>query len=69
MADAPPVITVLGGTGKKGSGRALRSARAGYGVIIGSRDAARAEPAAGEIARTASGAGIRITAPPGPKNQ
>lgn len=54
MADALPVIAVLGGTGKEGSGLALRWARAGYAVIIGSRDAARAEQAASEIAKAAS---------------
>ncbi len=69
MADALPVIAVLGGTGKEGAGLALRWARAGYGVIIGSRAAARAEQAAGEIARAASGAGIRITGTPGSANQ
>lgn len=59
MADALPVIAVLGGTGNEGSGLALRWARAGYRVIIGSRDAARARQAAGEIARAASGAELR----------
>ncbi len=59
MADALPAIAVLGGTGKEGFGLALRWARAGYRVIIGSRDAARAEQAAGEIARAASGAELR----------
>jgi len=42
-------IGVLGGTGKEGSGLALRWARAGYTVIIGSRSAERAEQAAAEI--------------------
>lgn len=39
-------IAVLGGTGKEGSGLALRWAKAGHRVIIGSRDAARAGEAA-----------------------
>ncbi|HEX2906458.1 MAG TPA: NADPH-dependent F420 reductase [Phototrophicaceae bacterium] len=36
-------IAVLGGTGKEGSGLALRWALKGYRVIIGSRDAERAQ--------------------------
>lgn len=42
-------IAVLGGTGKEGSGLALRWAQAGYNVIIGSRDAGRAADAAAEM--------------------
>ncbi|MBN1680642.1 MAG: NADPH-dependent F420 reductase [Anaerolineae bacterium] len=42
-------IAVLGGTGKEGSGLVLRWAHAGYRVLIGSRDAARAQAKADEI--------------------
>lgn len=42
-------IAVLGGTGPAGTGLALRWARAGESVIIGSRDAARAQQAADAI--------------------
>jgi NADPH-dependent F420 reductase len=42
-------IAVLGGTGREGSGLALRWARAGYAVIIGSRSAERAAQTAAEI--------------------
>jgi NADPH-dependent F420 reductase len=42
-------IGVIGGTGKEGSGLALRWAHAGYGVIIGSREAERAEAKAAEL--------------------
>jgi NADPH-dependent F420 reductase len=42
-------IAVIGGTGAEGSGLALRWANAGHHVIIGSRDAARAQAAAGEL--------------------
>lgn len=42
-------IAILGGTGKEGSGLALRWATAGYFVIIGSRSAERAERTASEI--------------------
>lgn len=42
-------IAVIGGTGKEGSGLALRWAHAGYGVIIGSREAERAAAKAAEL--------------------
>ncbi len=42
-------IAVIGGTGDQGRGLALRWARAGYEIIIGSRDAARAAAAAEEM--------------------
>ena len=42
-------IAVIGGTGKEGKGLALRWANAGYEIIIGSRDAARAATAATEL--------------------
>lgn len=42
-------IAILGGTGPQGAGLALRWARAGETVIIGSRDAARAEKTADAI--------------------
>lgn len=42
-------IAVLGGTGKEGSGLAMRWARNGYKVIIGSRDAERAKAKASEL--------------------
>lgn len=42
-------IAVIGGTGPAGMGLALRWARAGETVIIGSRDAARAQQAAEKI--------------------
>jgi hypothetical protein len=44
-----PTIAVLGGTGKEGKGLALRWAHAGYPVIIGSREAERAQAAALEL--------------------
>lgn len=42
-------VAVIGGTGKEGSGLALRWANSGYRVIIGSRDAAKAEASAAEL--------------------
>ena len=49
MTNAPLTIAILGGTGQEGSGLALRLGKAGHRVIVGSRDAARAEAAAGEM--------------------
>src|SRR5271154_4592253 len=46
---APRPIAILGGTGPEGFGLALRWAQAGETVIIGSRDAKRAQSAAEEI--------------------
>ena len=46
-------IAVIGGTGPTGSGLALRWARAGETVIIGSRDKARAEATADTIRQRA----------------
>ncbi|MDB5653641.1 MAG: Reduced coenzyme oxidoreductase [Tardiphaga sp.] len=42
-------IAVIGGTGAEGSGLALRWAHAGHTVVIGSRDAARAQAGADEL--------------------
>lgn len=52
MTDNSPTlmsIAVLGGTGKEGSGLAMRWALNGYRVIIGSRDAERAAAKAAEF--------------------
>jgi NADPH-dependent F420 reductase len=48
-------IGILGGTGKEGSGLALRLARAGHEVVIGSRDEERAHAKASEIAAACGG--------------
>lgn len=50
MTNSLPVIAVLGGAGQEGSGLAFRWSRAGYPVVIGSRDAERAAAAALELA-------------------
>ena len=52
MPDSRP-IGVLGGTGPAGIGLALRWARAGEVVIIGSREAARAQETADNVRRKA----------------
>ena len=49
MTEARPAIAVLGGTGSEGWGLALRWAKAGYPVIIGSRTTERAAEAAAAI--------------------
>lgn len=46
-------IGLVGGTGREGSGLAMRWARAGHAVRIGSRDAARGESKAVELAKVA----------------
>lgn len=48
-------VGVLGGTGAQGKGLAIRWARAGIDVVVGSRKAERAEQAAAEIAETSGG--------------
>jgi NADPH-dependent F420 reductase len=50
-----PTIPILGGTGALGSGLARRWARTGAHVVIGSRDAGRAEEAAAKIAADTGG--------------
>ena len=61
MADSPLMLTiaVLGGTGKEGSGLAMRWALSGYSVIIGSRDAQRAVDRAAELNEQIGGEYIR----------
>lgn len=44
-----PVIAILGGTGKEGPGLAMRWANAGYSIIIGSRQAEKAEQTAADL--------------------
>jgi 8-hydroxy-5-deazaflavin:NADPH oxidoreductase len=53
-------ISIIGGTGPAGTGLALRWARAGETVIIGSRDAARAEETA-EAIRKRAGASAQVS--------
>ncbi|MBC8503949.1 MAG: NAD(P)-binding domain-containing protein, partial [Chloroflexi bacterium] len=49
MTKQKPIIAVLGGTGKEGPGLAMRWATAGYQIIIGSRQAEKAERVAAEL--------------------
>lgn len=48
MSDKP-TLAILGGTGKEGPGLALRWANTGYKVLIGSREAAKAQATAAEL--------------------
>ena len=54
-----PTIGFLGGTGPEGRGLALRLALAGYPVIIGSRDSARADDAVRRMEERAAVTGVR----------
>ena len=56
-ADSPIMLTVavLGGTGKEGSGLAMRWALFGYRVLIGSRDAAKAIEKCAELNKEMGG--------------
>jgi len=49
MTEKKFVIAILGGTGSEGPGLALRWATAGYKIIIGSRQAEKAERTAAEL--------------------
>ncbi len=51
MPGEPKTIAIIGGTGAEGGGIALRLAKAGHRVIIGSRDAAKADETAQELTR------------------
>ena len=55
-------VGVLGGTGPQGKGLALRWAKAGIKVIIGSRSAERAQAAAAELGDGVTGADNATTA-------
>jgi 8-hydroxy-5-deazaflavin:NADPH oxidoreductase len=54
-------IAVLGGSGKEGSGLALRWAKAGYSVILGSRSADKAQAAAEELNRLLGSVSVQGT--------
>jgi len=54
-AESPVIVAILGGTGKEGTGLALRWARAGHEILIGSRSAERAFERARELARLVPG--------------
>ena len=49
MTNDVTTLAILGGTGKEGAGLAMRWARSGYRVVIGSRRAEKAETRAAEM--------------------
>jgi 8-hydroxy-5-deazaflavin:NADPH oxidoreductase len=51
-------IPIIGGTGALGAGLARRWAQAGVPVVLGSRDAARAEEAAGKVREAVPGSDV-----------
>ncbi|MDD3799099.1 MAG: NADPH-dependent F420 reductase [Novosphingobium sp.] len=55
MDEDKATIAVLGGTGHEGAGLAARWAKAGYPVVIGSRDGTRAAQAASAMATKTGG--------------
>ena len=55
MGNSNPSIAVVGGTGALGSGLALRWAKAGYAVIIGSRSKENAQISAATLAEISGG--------------
>jgi hypothetical protein len=55
---SPDAIAILGGTGDQGLGLALRFARAGRPVVIGSRKAERALAAADEVRKAVASADV-----------
>ena len=58
-ADFDDAIAILGGTGDQGLGLALRFAKAGRPVVIGSRKLERAKAAEAEVMAAVPGAGVR----------
>jgi hypothetical protein len=54
-----PTIAILGGTGKEGPGLALRWASVGYPIIIGSRQAEKAQATAAELNTQLGGEMVR----------
>lgn len=59
MTEQRPNVAVIGGTGALGSGLAQRLARAGYAVIIGSRNVEKAQRMAAAIAAADGAAPVR----------
>ena len=58
MTTSPCTISILGGTGAEGSGLALRWARAGHAVILGSRSPEKAQQICTELNALAGGKAI-----------
>ena len=63
------VLAILGGTGKEGTGLALRWAYQGYHVLIGSRQSEKAQAAAAELNQKLAGLGIPFQLVEGVENK
>jgi len=61
LSEQKPTIGIIGGTGKQGSGLAMRWFRSGYSVIIGSRDPERARQTSQQIRNEISPKGNTAT--------
>src|SRR5579872_2802984 len=59
MTATLPVVGILGGTGALGKGLAIRWAAAGYPIVIGSREAAKAEAAASSLSAGTRAVAVR----------
>ncbi|NMC52706.1 MAG: NADPH-dependent F420 reductase [Chloroflexi bacterium] len=57
ILDNIKTISIIGGTGKEGKGLAYRWAKAGYRIVIGSRNMEKAESAAAAVRELLNGAG------------
>lgn len=55
MSNDKPTLAIIGGTGDLGTGLARRWAKAGYGIVIGSRTDDKAQAAAQALAGLATG--------------
>lgn len=51
MSETRPTVAIIGGTGNLGQGLGYQLAKRGYPVVIGSREAAKAETSAAELAQ------------------
>jgi hypothetical protein len=69
IAQARETVAVIGGTGALGFGLALRWAIAGVPILIGSREAGRAEDAAAKVSERAKEAGAEATRVAGRLNE
>jgi 8-hydroxy-5-deazaflavin:NADPH oxidoreductase len=58
LTSASEPIPIIGGTGALGAGLARRWAQAGVPIVLGSRDAGRAEEAAGKVREAVPGADV-----------
>jgi len=59
MSSDTPTLAIVGGSGALGGGIAMRAARAGLAVILGSRTAERAAEAAATLSADVPGADVR----------